>query len=111
MAALLIGAFQLARAKGTGTHRAMGNLWVLLMVAIAVSSFWVHEINQWNGFSLIHLLSILTLVSVPIAILAARSGNIRRHRITMLSLYWGALVLAGFFTLMPGRIMHRLLFG
>jgi uncharacterized membrane protein len=29
----------------------------------------------------------------------------------MLSLFGGALVIAGAFTLLPGRIMHRVVFG
>jgi uncharacterized membrane protein len=36
---------------------------------------------------------------------------VRTHKIAMLSIYAGALVLAGLFTLVPGRIMHSVLFG
>ena len=109
--ALVLGSVQLLRRKGSMSHRVTGYAWVALMLVIAVSSFWIHEIDQWNGFSLIHVLSGLTIVTVPLAVLAARSGNIRRHRITMLTLFWIALVVTGLFTLMPGRILHRVLFG
>ncbi len=44
-------------------------------------------------------------------VLAARRGNIRRHGSAMASLFVGALVVAGAFTLLPGRIMHRVVFG
>ena len=44
-------------------------------------------------------------------VVAARRHNVRRHRITMLWLFAGALVIAGLFTFMPGRIMHAVVFG
>jgi uncharacterized membrane protein len=36
---------------------------------------------------------------------------VQRHRFTMLGLFCGALVIAGLFTLAPGRIMHKVVFG
>ena len=111
LAALVLGSAQLLRRKGGASHRAVGYAWVALMLVIAISSFWISEIDQWNGFSLIHLLSVLTIVAVPLAVLAVRGGNIRRHRIVMLTLFWTALVITGLFTLMPGRILHRVLSG
>ncbi len=81
------------------------------MLLVAASSFWISEINQWNGFSLIHLLSIQVLVTLPIALLAARRGNIRRHRFSMVGMFVGALVVAGLFTLLPGPIMSAVVLG
>jgi uncharacterized membrane protein len=106
MAAFVIGAVQLAGPKGGALHRTLGYIWVAAMVAVAVSSFWIHEINQWNGFSLIHLLSVQVLVTLPIAVHAARRGNIGRHRFNMIGMFVGALVIAGLLTLLPGRLMH-----
>ncbi len=111
LAALVIGAVQLRRRKGGAVHRFTGYVWVTLMLIIAASSFWIHELDHWNGFSLIHLLSIITIVAVPLGVHAARRGNVKRHRIAMITTFWSALVVAGLFTLMPGRILHRLLFG
>ena len=48
---------------------------------------------------------------VPLAVLAAHRHNVNRHRYAMMGLFAGALVVAGAFTLVPGRIMHRVLFG
>lgn len=110
LAALLFGVVQLSRHKGDTMHRMSGYAWVAAMLVIAVSSFWIHEIDQWYGFSWIHLLSIVTLIAVPIGVHAARRGNIRGHRIAMVTTFWSALVVAGVFTLMPGRILHRVLF-
>lgn len=111
IAALLLGSLQLLRPKGGVGHRTRGYIWVGLMLAIALSSFWIHEIDQYRGFSLIHLLSILTLITVPLAVHAVRRGNVVTHRKAMIVIFWSALVLAGLFTLLPGRVMHQVLFG
>ena len=111
LVALVIGGVQLVGPTGTAVHRATGYAWVALMLVIAVSSFWIQELDQWRGFSFIHLLSILTLITVPLAVHAARRKAIARHRAAMMVLFWSALVLAGLFTLAPGRVMHRMLFG
>ena len=104
---LTIAIFSLPR--GSRLHKRLGWAWVLLMAAVAVSSFAIHEIRLWGGFSPIHLLSLFSLVSLLGAILAIRRRNIRRHRAIMLGLVWGALIGAGAFTLLPGRIMHEVL--
>ena len=109
--AFMLGCAQLALPKGTPFHRALGWTWVLLMAVIAGSSFFIHDIRQFGPFSLIHLLSIVTLVSLPVAVLHARRGRVIHHRWTMLSIFTGALVIAGVFTFIPGRVMHAVLFG
>ena len=111
LAALGLGAAQLLSPKGTTLHRALGYLWVTLMAGVALSSFFIHEIRLVGLFSPIHLLSIFTLFSLGWAIYAARQGDVVRHRIIMLSLFFFALVVTGAFTLLPGRIMNAVLFG
>lgn len=97
--------------RGSPLHKKLGWTWVIGMGAVALSSFWVHEIRLVGRFSPIHLLSILSLTTLVVAITAIRRRNVRRHRIAMLWLVWGALVGAGVFTLLPGRIMHDVLLG
>jgi uncharacterized membrane protein len=111
LAALGIGIVQFLRVKGDKAHRAFGWFWVGLMAVVAGSSFFIHDLNQWRGWSWIHLLSIYTLAALPIAVGHARAGRIASHRMNMIYLFTGALVIAGFFTLMPGRVMHKVLFG
>jgi uncharacterized membrane protein len=111
LAALALGAVQLALRKGSQRHRVLGWVWVVLMALVAASSFFVHTICMVGGFSVIHLLSILSLVGLPIAVAHARSHRIRAHARGMKLLYLGGLVLAGLFTLLPGRIMHDVVFG
>jgi uncharacterized membrane protein len=111
MAAFAIGVVQLSRTKGDGPHRLAGYVWVGLMLLIAASSFWIHGINQWRGFSAIHARSIWVLGFTPVAVMMARRGNIRAHKRSMIGLFAGALIIAGVFTFVPGRLMHAVLFG
>lgn len=105
--ALLLGIVMLARRKGTLPHRLLGWIWVGLMLTAAVSSFWITGIR--GGYSPIHALSVLVLVLVPLAVLAIRRGKVARHRMAMIGLFFGALVIPGLFTLLPMRLLGRLM--
>jgi uncharacterized membrane protein len=111
MAALAIGVVQLSAPKGTLPHRAVGAVWVLLMLVVCISSFFIHTIRLWGPWSPIHLLSIFTLGSLPLAVLYAHRHDVAHHRVAMISIFTGGLVVAGLFTFVPGRIMHAVLFG
>src|SRR4051794_13504635 len=111
LTAFALGAVQLGAPKGTIPHRLFGWLWAGLMLGVVVSSFFIHEIRLWGAWSPIHLLSVFTLAMLPLAVFAARRHDVRRHRRAMLGLFAGALVVAGIFTFLPGRIMHAVVFG
>jgi uncharacterized membrane protein len=106
--AIPLGAFVLWGRKGGARHKMLGRIWAGLMVVSASSTFWLQSLS--GGFSFIHLLSILTLASVPYAILHARRGNIRAHRNAMRGVYFG-LIAAGLMTALPGRLLNSLLLG
>ncbi len=110
LTALVLGAFQLASPKGTPLHRNIGRLWVGLIGIVAISSFFINDIRQFGAFSLIHLLSLVTLYFLVQSMRAVRRGDIKTHQRTMKALYFYALILAGVFTLLPGRVMHDVLF-
>lgn len=109
--ALLIGAVQLARRKGDRLHRLMGRTWVVFMIVVAGSSFFIWTIRTVWLFSPIHLISIFTLVMVWVGWNAARRGNIKHHMRVMEMLYFLALVVTGLLTFIPGRIMYKVAFG
>jgi uncharacterized membrane protein len=111
LGAFLLGAVQLAGVKGTGRHRALGYIWVVLMLVVAASSFWIHELRIWGPWSPIHLLSIFTLAMLPVGVWHARTHAVMRHRWTMIAIFSGALAVAGLFTFAPGRIMSRVVLG
>jgi uncharacterized membrane protein len=81
------------------------------MTAVAVSSFWIHQIRLVGDWSPIHLLSLFTLAVLPVAVWRAHTHRVADHRRIMISIFAGALVVAGLFTLLPGRILHTVLFG
>jgi uncharacterized membrane protein len=111
MAAFVLGLIQFAAPKGTLPHRTIGWIWVALMAVVAVSSFWIHQIRLVGPFSPIHLLSIFTLVMLPLGVWRAHRHDVAGHRRVMVLTFSGALVIAGLFTLLPGRIMHAVVFG
>ncbi|RKE84233.1 DUF2306 domain-containing protein [Rhizobium sp. AG855] len=111
VSALLLGTYLLVATKGTTTHKSLGRIWIGIMVVTSFSSFFIHSLRLVYGFSPIHLLSVLTLVGSWQAVAAARAGRIAEHRRHVGNLYSLALLTAGAFTLLPGRLMHKLLFG
>ena len=111
MIAIILGGIQLYMKKGGTIHKFLGRAWVGLMLIVSVSSFFIHKIKLWGAYSPIHLLSIWTIFSLGLAIYFVRVGNIKRHKQVMLALYGFALILTGFFTFMPGRVMHQIAFG
>ena len=62
--AVILGGIQLTRPKGTGSHKYLGYSWVLLMLWVSISSFWIQTIKIIGPFSPIHFLSIFTIWSV-----------------------------------------------
>ena len=105
--ALPLGAYILLRPKGGVRHRLLGRIWAVLMVATAISSFWLQESG---GLSFIHIFSVVTLVSIPLALFWIWRGNVERHRRAMTNTYIG-LVIAGLFAFAPGRLLGSWLLG
>jgi uncharacterized membrane protein len=109
--ALVLGAFVLFRRKGTPVHKKLGWLWCALMLVTAGSAIFINEIQLVGPFSPIHLFSLLTFYGLVQGIRAIRRRDVKAHRAAMQGLYFLALMLAGTFTLLPGRRMHAMLFG
>src|SRR5437773_10841131 len=105
--AFSLGVVQLAAPKGTIPHRTVGWLWAGLMLAVVLSSFFIHTIRMWGPFSPIHLLSVLTLITLPLAVWRAPQDDVGKHQRAELGPVLGVLVLARVFTLLPRRHMHR----
>ena len=111
MIAIILGGIQLSMKKGGTIHKLLGRIWVGLMLIVATTSFFIHEIKLWGAYSPIHLLSLWTIFILGVGVYYARVGNIKLHKHVMIATYFFALILTGFFTLYPGRIMHQILIG
>lgn len=107
--AIAIGVVQLFMTKGTRVHKWMGWTWVLAMVVVALSSFWIMELRKGAGLSVIHLLSAWVLFALSAAIWHIRRGNVRAHKGFMVGTLLG-LAGAGLGALAPGRFLSILLF-
>ena len=110
LCAFAVGAYQLISRKGTCRHRILGQIWVVMMFVIAVSSFWIRSVwpdSIFWGFSPIHLLSIFVMMQVSRGLYFARNGEIAKHRRAMTYTYVGGLIIAGLFTLAPGRLLYQ----
>src|SRR6202790_158162 len=94
MTAFVLGMVQLAAPKGTLPHRTLGWIWVSLMAAVAISSLWIHQIRLVGPWSPIHLLSVFTLVTLPMGVWMAHRHRGSDHRRIMILIFTGALVIA-----------------
>lgn len=108
--ALLLGMLMLALPKGTPRHKWAGRVWVALIAITSFSTIWIGQIDDGGGYSLIHLLSIWTLISVSLGVYFIRRGNRRTHRGFMIGTYLGLLGAAAG-ALAPGRIAGTFMFG
>lgn len=112
--ALVLGTWLVIRRKGTPLHRMLGRIYMLLMISTSLIALLMpaHVGPTLLGhFGWIHLLCAVVLWQVPKSWWAIRHGDVRTHRISMLSVYAFGLLTAGAFTLLPGRYLHTVLFG
>lgn len=109
-----IGTFMLIMKKGTPLHKFLGRIYMVLMLFTAcVTLFMPAQVGPQflNHFGWIHSFSFLTIYTVPSSYLAIRKGNVKRHKWGMIQLYFGAILIAGGFTFVPGRYLHDFFFG
>ncbi len=115
MTAVLLGPFALWTRLGRITrprlHRALGYAWVTCMIAAALSAMFIRDFNLPNivGYTPIHLLVPLTFFSLYRAFVYLLQGNFQGHRKSMQWLYFNACIVAGAFTLLPGRYLGHLI--
>ncbi len=100
----------LLRPRGTQNHRQLGWIWVTAMFMSAFLSLFLRT-GTGGGFSVIHALSVFTMVQVPMMVWRARQNDVKRHRRAVRTMVAGALLLAGFFTFPFNRLLGQWLFG
>ena len=99
--------------KGGKVHRLLGKVYMgLIFFSSFISLFLEAKVGHQflNHFGWIHLLSLLTLWTVPYSFYTIKKGNVKSHQRYMVFLYWTCLLIAGVFTLSPGRYLHGVLF-
>lgn len=87
---MLFGAFQLLRRrKGDKLHKVIGYIWVVAMYLVCFTSFGIQTLN--GGFSWLHGLSILTIITVSIGLWSAIKRRTHAHKSFMTGSYFGIL--------------------
>ncbi len=110
---IFIGAALLIMNKGTAIHKKAGKVYMILMlITAAITLFMEAKVGPqlFNHFGWIHAFSLLTLYTVPTAYIAIKKGRVKIHQRKMVLLYFGAIIIAGGFTLSPGRYLHEVFF-
>lgn len=103
------GAAQFLRVKSGALHKAFGWAGVSALAITSISTFWITSLTPGH-YTLIHLLSLATLLALVNGIRARRRGDIRNHKRLMITAYLG-LTGAGLAALLPPRVLARMLFG
>jgi len=110
----VIGTVLLLIKKGTVFHKISGRIYMVLMLVTAtITLFMSAKVGPklFNHFGWIHLFSILTIHAVPTAYTAIKRGDVKTHKRKMILLYFGAIIIAGGFTFVPGRYFYSVFFG
>ena len=117
LAAVPVGVYVFLTKKGTARHKLAGRFWVALLTIVSMSAISIQSINPGH-YSLIHLLIPFTIGSLIYSIWNIRRFKVTRlqkyryaHMYSMIGVYVGALLIAGAFTLLPGRLLHGVVFG
>lgn len=109
MVALALTPVILLGRRGDRRHRMLGRIWVGAMIATAAISLFVH-VSGPGRFSPIHVISVWTLLQVPLIWWTARTHRVVRHRRAVRGMVIGALLIAGFFTFPFDRLLGHWLF-
>lgn len=111
---VLLGFFQLfIIKKSSSLHRINGSIYVILLAFSALISFFLPaQVGERlaNHFGALHLLSIATLATLIYSLWSLKRGDIKAHRRSMSWLYFTGVIIAGAFTLAPGRFLNEVLF-
>lgn len=118
MAAFLLGVVQFLAPKGTLPHKALGAVWIVLMLIVAGTSVFIqHPVGPgdpfYARFSFIHLFTLLTAYGLVhgVYFLLRGGARLKFHSRPFAGLFIGGLMVAGALAFAPGRIMHEVVFG
>jgi uncharacterized membrane protein len=110
LAAMVLGYVLMTARKGRTFHRVAGWIWVCLVSITAGVTLFITELNH-GAWSFLHLFTGWVLLVLPLAVLAAKRHDVRRHRRTMMGLFYGGFAVNFFIAFLPGRALWMTFFG
>lgn len=110
LAALVLGAVLMVVRKGRTFHRVAGWVWVVLVATTAGATLFITSLNH-GAWSILHLFTGWVLLITPLAVLWAKRHDVRRHRRTMMGLFYGGFAINLAFAFIPGRTLWMMFFG
>ena len=105
--ALWSGGLLLILPKGRRCHRMGGWIWATLLALAAASSLFVTTVSP-GRWSIVHILSVITLIVLPAALWAARRHKVKTHLAVMSALFLVALVSEAASAFLPGRMFNAM---
>jgi len=109
-AALFVGIAMFVRKKGTASHKFFGKVFVIFMAITAVTALFITGLNG-EYWSWIHLFVPLSFFAIWELFYYVRKGNIKKHEKAVKGLFFGALLIPGIISFLPGRLMWHVFFG
>ncbi len=109
-AALGLGIVMWTRKKGTRSHKMLGRIFVSLMAVVAFSALFIKGLNG-DRFSWVHLFVPLTFFAIAEIFYYIRKKNMKAHMRAAKGLFFGALLIPGLLSFLPGRLMWHVLVG
>lgn len=106
--ALVAGLLLLTVKRGRLLHRTFGITCAALVSITAVTAAFIMGAGHWSWIHAFIPLTVMGIIGVTRGVL---NRNWISHRNAGRGLIFGALLIPGLFTLMPGRLMHAVVFG
>ena len=123
LTAIPVGLYIFFKKKGTKQHRFIGRVWVSFLLIVSFTALFITSpmtdtVFNPRFYSWIHLLIPFTVGNLIYSVWSIRQfkkTKLEKHKnahiYSMVGVYIGALLVAGAFTLMPGRMFHEIIFG
>lgn len=105
--ALAVAPINLLRRRRDHVHRRLGRTWVAAMYVSALTSFGIQQ--PFLAFSWLHALSLWTMVSITLGVVAIRRGNRPAHVGHMVGSYLGLWAAFLWAALAPGRTVAQII--
>lgn len=108
--ALFIGIAMFLRKKGTASHKLLGKIFVGFMAVTAFSAIFITGLNG-KYWSFIHIFVPVSFYAIWELFHYVRKGDIKKHEKAVKGLFFGALLIPGLLSFLPGRLMWHVVFG